>query len=332
MSEVVLTVCVKWNKNLYELALPTTATVGDLKDEAEIVTGVLCRRQKLLSLKGAPDEQLLTEALAKCQLKDATPLLLLMGTAETDLDAVASRVAVLKEEQANIVDDLADEPEVELQVHENQIYATKLANRIRNYALVVRHEPRPGTKLLVLDIDYTVYDHRSSAESISLLTRPHLLDTLARAYALGFEILFWSATSMRWIDEKLSSMGVYSDPRFRVMACVDFSAMVTLHTAAHGVFNAKPLAVVWAKLPQFSAANTIMFDDLSRNFAFNVNNGVKIQAFRNAPTTRDSDTVLLQMQRFLETIRDAEDISALDNKRLWRQVQSSDLSAVSTND
>lgn len=44
------------------------------------------------------------------------------------------------------------------------------------------NDPRPGKKLLVLDIDYTLFDHRSAAESGVELMRPYLHDFLASAY------------------------------------------------------------------------------------------------------------------------------------------------------
>ena len=46
----------------------------------------------------------------------------------------------------------------------------------------VRNPPRPGKKLLVLDIDYTIFDHRSPAETAAELRRPHLHEFLASVY------------------------------------------------------------------------------------------------------------------------------------------------------
>lgn len=52
------------------------------------------------------------------------------------------------------------------------------------------NEPRPGKKLLVLDIDYTLFDHRSVAETGIELMRPYLHEFLEAAYKVGF--LFFS--------------------------------------------------------------------------------------------------------------------------------------------
>lgn len=48
------------------------------------------------------------------------------------------------------------------------------------------NDPRPGKKLLVLDIDYTLFDHRSAAESGLELMRPYLHDFLESAYQVNY--------------------------------------------------------------------------------------------------------------------------------------------------
>lgn len=42
----------------------------------------------------------------------------------------------------------------------------------------------------------------------------------------------------------------------------------------------KPLGVIWGKYEQYDKKNTIMFDDLRRNFLMNPQNGLKIRPFR----------------------------------------------------
>jgi len=41
-------------------------------------------------------------------------------------------------------------------------------------------------------------------------------------------------------------------------------------------YQVKPLGVIWGRFPQWSKANTIMFDDLRRNFIMNPQNGLKV--------------------------------------------------------
>lgn len=46
-----------------------------------------------------------------------------------------------------------------------QTYLSKVEKRVKTYNITEINPPREGKKLLVLDIDYTLFDHRSSAES-----------------------------------------------------------------------------------------------------------------------------------------------------------------------
>ena len=42
----------------------------------------------------------------------------------------------------------------------------------------------------------------------------------------------------------------------------------------------KPLGVIWGKYEQWSAKNTIMFDDIRRNFIMNPQSGLKVRQKR----------------------------------------------------
>jgi NLI interacting factor-like phosphatase. len=54
------------------------------------------------------------------------------------------------------------------------------------FQIDILNEPRPGKKLLVLDIDYTLFDHRSAAEQGYELMRPYLHEFLTSAYKVRF--------------------------------------------------------------------------------------------------------------------------------------------------
>ena len=55
-------------------------------------------------------------------------------------------------------------------------------NRVQKYQVDVINDLREDKKLLVLDIDYTLFDHRTPAETGAELMRPHLHEFLASAY------------------------------------------------------------------------------------------------------------------------------------------------------
>ncbi len=50
-----------------------------------------------------------------------------------------------------------------------------------------------------------------------------------------YDLVIWSATSMKWIEVKMRELGVSTHPAYRLAAFMDHKCMVTIHTARHGV-------------------------------------------------------------------------------------------------
>ena len=181
-------------------------------------------------------------------------------------------------------------------------------------------EPREGKKLLVLDIDYTLFDHRSPAERPEELRRPFLIEFLSRSYE-HYDIVIWSATSMKWIELKMKELGVMHHVQqnaFKILAFVDYTAMIPVTTEKYGTIDCKPLGVLWQH-PGFKGnygkENTIMFDDLRRNFVMNPRNGLKIRPFKQAHLRASTDRELIKLTNYLRVIRKVKDISKLDHKK-----------------
>ena len=85
----------------------------------------------------------------------------------------------------------------------------------------------------------------------------------------------------------------------------------------------KPLAVIWGKFSElFSGKNTIMFDDIRRNFLLNPQNGLRIRPFRDAHLNRDTDRELVHLAKYLKDIALLEDLSDL-NHRMWERYRHS---------
>lgn len=121
------------------------------------------------------------------------------------------------------------------------------------------NEPREGKKLLVLDIDYTLFDHRSVAETGNELMRPYLHEFLTDAYNVSivtvlsewlntrmnsklfrklfqsYDIVIWSATNMKWIEEKMRLLGVASHSEYKIAFYLDIHAMISVHTPRYGL-------------------------------------------------------------------------------------------------
>ncbi len=85
----------------------------------------------------------------------------------------------------------------------------------------------------------------------------------------------------------------------------------------------KPLAVIWGKFAGvYTSKNTIMFDDIRRNFLMNPQNGLRIRAFRDAHQNRDKDRELIYLAQYLKDIAPLEDMSHL-NHRSWEKYRPS---------
>lgn len=136
-----------------------------------------------------------------------------------------------------VVNDLDIEDE-EIAIENQEVYLAKIEKRIKDYQIKMLNEPRPGKKLLVLDIDYTLFDHRSVAETGAELMRPYLHEFLTSAYE-DYDIVIWSATGMKWIEEKMKLLGVASNPNYKIMFYLDSLAMISIHTPTHGVMDVK---------------------------------------------------------------------------------------------
>ncbi|CAG4979051.1 ubiquitin-like domain-containing CTD phosphatase 1 [Colias croceus] len=304
---------VKWNGKEYDLPeLSRSDSVAMLKVAIENATGVRPERQKLLNVKFqgkvATDNYTLSELNLKPNLK-----IMMMGSLEEAIQGAQSK----PDGGDDVINDL-DIEEEEVDVENQEIYLAKINKRVRDYKIKVLNEPRPDKKLLVLDIDYTLFDHRSVAETGYELMRPFLHEFLTSAYK-DYDIVIWSATGMKWIEEKMKLLGVSTHQDYKIMFYLDYLAMITVHTPKYGTIDVKPLGVIWGKYPQYSSKNTIMFDDIRRNFIMNPKSGLKIRAFRQAHLNRDKDRELLHLSGYLREIaRHCDDFDTLNHKK-WEK-------------
>ncbi|KAI7731521.1 hypothetical protein M8C21_014785 [Ambrosia artemisiifolia] len=292
-TEEELTLTVKWSGKEYTVRLCADDSVAELKRRICQLTTVLPKRQKLLypkiGSKLADDSLILSTLPLKSSLK-----MTMIGTVEDD-----------------IIVDQVDSPEI---VDDFEIGQDEAVD-IKDKEIELRNPCRKGKKLLVLDIDYTLFDHRSTAENSLQLMRPYLHEFLTAAYA-EYDIIIWSATSMKWVELKMGQLGVLSNPNYKITALLDHLAMITVQSDSRGIFDCKPLGLIWAHFPEFySPKNTIMFDDLRRNFVMNPQNGLIIKPFRKAHENRDTDRELVKLTQYLLAIADLDDISVLDHKK-----------------
>ncbi|XP_073423966.1 ubiquitin-like domain-containing CTD phosphatase 1 [Dendrobates tinctorius] len=308
-----LSLIIKWGGQEFPLsALSEEDTVMDLKHSLKSLTGVLPERQKLLGLKykGKPVDN--SMKLGVLKLKPNTKIMM-MGTREESLEDVLAPPP----DNDDVVNDFDIEDEV-VEVENREENLAKISRRVKDYKVEVLNPPREGKKLLVLDVDYTLFDHRSCAETGLELMRPYLHEFLTSAYE-DYDIVIWSATSMKWIEAKMKELGVSTNANYKIAFMLDSAAMITVHTPRRGLIAVKPLGVIWGKYGDFySKKNTIMFDDIGRNFLMNPQNGLKIRPFMKAHLNRDKDKELLKLSQYLKEIAKLEDLSDLNHKH-WEK-------------
>lgn len=301
-----MTLTVKWGGKEYTVRVCADDSVAELKRRICEVTTVLPKRQKLLYPKLATklgcDNLLISELNLKSSVK-----MTMIGTTEED-------IFVDQVDSPETVDDFELGQEEVTDIKDKDVNKKKLRWRINHYKTKLLNPCREGKKLLVLDIDYTLFDHRSPAENPLELMRPYLHEFLTAAYS-EYDIIIWSATSMKWVALKMEQLGVLNNPNYKITALLDHMAMLTVQSDSHGTFDCKPLGLIWGQFPEFySSKNTIMFDDLKRNFVMNPQNGLTIRPFRKAHLNRNTDQELVKLTQYLLAIADLPDLSSLDHK------------------
>ncbi|KAK2572364.1 Ubiquitin-like domain-containing CTD phosphatase 1 [Acropora cervicornis] len=290
-------VIVKWSGKEYVLEdVPLHETVRYLKNLIKEKTGVLPERQKLLGLKCKGKNAEDDVRLSALNLKPSNKIMM-MGTREENLAEV---IAPSDEVVNNQVVNDFDIEEDEIQIENKEENLAKINKRVSDYKVEIHNPPRSGKKLLVLDVDYTIFvigilDHRSVAETGAELMRPYLHDFLATSYEY-YDIAIWY------------------NPNFKICFLLDSGAMITVLSPKYGLIETKPLGVIWGKFEEYNSKNTIMFDDLRRNFLMNPQNGLKIRPFREAHKNRQKDTELLKLAKYLKRIARLDDLSGLNHK------------------
>ena len=126
-----------------------------------------------LTGKAPSDEQ----SLSGLNLKNGFKIMM-MGSVEQAIQDVSE----VPKDLPTVINDFDEETERKISVEHREEYLAKVAHRVQNYEVKIINELREDKKLLVLDIDYTLFDHRTPAETGAELMRPHLHDFLTSAY------------------------------------------------------------------------------------------------------------------------------------------------------
>ena len=99
------------------------------------------------------------------------------------------------------------------------------------------------------------------------------------------------------------------------------SLLLTGCVCEPGVFDCKPLPLLWRRYPEvYKPTNTVMLDDLRRNYVFNKQQGLVIRPYKHAARNRATDTELLRLKAYLLKIAPLSDFSGLRHSR-WERYQ-----------
>jgi ubiquitin-like domain-containing CTD phosphatase 1 len=181
--------------------------------------------------------------------------------------------------------------------------------------IFIMNEPRAQKPLLVLDLDHTLLDFSSKTlqqdgtthvvgqGQAAAMKRPYMDDFLTRAYQY-YDLVVWSQTSWRWLETKLTELGMLTHPGYKFCFVLDKTSMFTITStkrdgSASVKHHVKPLRIIWSKFPRWGSHNTAHVDDLSRNFALNLTCGLKCKAYYRKKSTARRDAELLGLTKYL---------------------------------
>ncbi|KAL8283726.1 hypothetical protein RQP46_005521 [Phenoliferia psychrophenolica] len=322
--EVTYGLLMSWKATKYEISVVQSDTVGDLKQLVWSLTSVPPARQKILGLvkgKLPPEEVEVCTFLVEGKRKE----FMMVGTPEG--------------EEHKEIGAPTGVPEVDIDyaAKDAQAAQKRAAANVRNRrklkeagdalgTIELMNQPREGKKLLVLDLDGCILDTGLWKESNFVaehFARPFLHDFL-RAISPFYDIVIWSQTSWRWLETKLVELnlvGEGSNPDYNIIFVLDRTPMFSVYSERAGQafkHEVKALEIIWKKFPkQYGPESTIHVDDLSRNFAMNPGNGLKVHAYKDAMVNQNTDRELAHVAKYMLQLANMPDvnISKMDHSR-----------------
>ncbi|GJJ76924.1 ubiquitin-like domain-containing CTD phosphatase 1 [Entomortierella parvispora] len=306
----VISLTAQWNGKKLPFEVDLDYTIGELKNKLMELTNVEPKRQKLMLVRGKlPEDHVVLSSLS---LKD-NQTFLMMGTPE-------AKVIKAPETMPDVLNDLDED-----YTPDDEAFASMAANQKNLKAAIAKcdinimHTLRPGKKLLVLDLDYTLIDCKALNNPMIEVMRPGLHEFLSVCYE-HYDIVIWSQTSWRALEAKVTTIGLLTHPEYKISFVMDISTMFSVMSQRDGKpfkHQVKALDIIWTKFPQYSAKNTIHIDDLSRNFAMNPKSGLKIGAFKNGAVSRHVDRELYHLAKYLIDLSKNTNFKEIDHK-VWK--------------
>lgn len=356
-SEKTVSLMAKWGKERIELkGLSPETTIWQVKTMLMEKTFVLPKRQKLIGLTLASkvgggkvtDENFLSELKLKKSLGKRN----IHGTKgdDDDVSIICHQFILMGTPEENIfidprerddLPDVVDDFDLDFNAGSDE-WLQHVANgeNLRKFtaktAIHVMNKPREKKPLLVLDLDHTLLDfssrqlreattHVAGDQVAAQLKRPFMDEFLTVTYR-HFDLVVWSQTSWRWLETKLTELGMLTHPGYKICFVLDKTSMFSVTSQKRDgtkvKHQVKPLQIVWSKFPRWGPHNTVHLDDLSRNFALNLGSGLKVTAYHRKKSSSKRDMELHLLAKYLEQLAlKSENFEAVEFK-YWMDVVS----------
>lgn len=326
-----MTLVAKFGKEKIVLTeLPHSTKISAVKELLHIHTRILPMRQKLIGLvmstststqigtssavRKVHDDVCLSELKVKKSCSDVIECIL-VGTPEERIFVDPTD----RDDLPDVIDDFELDFTAESELWERHVAnQDKLQASIATTTIHVMNQPRNGYPLLVLDLDHTLLEFSSSTlmqssvenaqQHIEHMKRPYMDEFLSRAYR-HYDMVVWSQTSWRWLETKLIELGMLSHPGYRFCFVLDKSSMFPITSTKKSppyesfTHHVKPLQLIWTKFPCYRRQNSVHVDDLTRNFALNLENGLRVTPYRRKKVkARTRDVELEALSIYLERL------------------------------
>jgi len=232
--------------------LEQNSTLLHLKTKLFEATNIEISGQKLMGIKyktGCNWEKFGNEVLLEnliCKKKGKYSVIMLAG--------VPSNKILIQPDV--IVDEIVDDLEWDIWPCEEEISdmkerRAKLENSIAIANINIMNELDRDKKLIVLDLDQTLFDFgaRNQTTAPSHTIRPGLTEFLEVCWKY-YNIVIWSATAWNWVEIKLTELGLLFHGGFKISFVLDKSTMLNVKSTRSGklsTHSVKPLELIWRK-------------------------------------------------------------------------------------
>ncbi|KAJ1863104.1 hypothetical protein LPJ78_004277 [Coemansia sp. RSA 989] len=206
---------------------------------------------------------------------------------------------------------------------EHLIADDEFAERTREiklrFDIDVGDKERPGRKLLVLDLDYTLLDCNPGSGDMVNMARPGLDQFLTAAYR-HYDLIVWSQTSWMVLESKMTILGMLTHPNYRIVSALNSSMMISVRSQRGGKVvshHVKALEIIWSWFSQYNYKNTVHVDDLDRNFVLNWQSGLRIRPYKRNSLRAYRDRELEKLAQYLLLIAELDTFEHLDHSQ-WK--------------